>query len=95
MRWHQANSAIRFQNRKNRGTILLPLHKEECEGGNSPVGTLPPAQMNFPQNRAQADALTANRINQLQEFYQVQFAGGLVTDRRHAFLAYISEPAEV
>jgi hypothetical protein len=50
--------------------------------------------MHFPQNAAQADALTANKLNELQEFYQVQFAGPLVTDRRRAFLAYISEPSE-
>ena len=79
--------------RKNRGTVLRPLHKER-EGGDSPVGALPPAQMHFPQNAAQADALTANKLNELQEFYQVQFAGPLVSDRRRAFLAYISEPSE-
>ena len=86
MRWNQANSAIRFQNRNNRG-ILCPLH--------NPVGALPPPEMQVPQTRSQADALTVNRLNQLQDFYQVQFPGALVTDRRRAFWEFMSEPVEV
>lgn len=92
MKWNQINSAIRFHNRKSRD-IISPLYKDR-EGGNSPVGALPPAHLHFPQNLSQAAALTADELNGLQEFYQVQFAGLRVSDRRLAFSAYISEPTE-
>jgi predicted RNase H-like nuclease (RuvC/YqgF family) len=93
MRWTQVNAAIRFHNKKSRDAIR-PLHKER-EGGNNPVGALPPAPLRFPQNLSEAAALTVNELNQLQDFYQFQFPGHLVGDRRLAFSAYISEPAEM
>lgn len=85
------NAAIRFHNRNNRNAVR-PLHKE-LEGGNNAVGALPPAHMQFPENFSEAIALTGNELDQLQDFYQVQFAGHLAGDRRHALWAYISEPA--
>ena len=93
MRWTQVNAAIRFHNKKSRDAIR-PLHKEH-EGGNNPADALPPAPVHFPQNLSEAAALTVNELNQLQDFYQFQFAGHLVGDRRLAFSAYISEPAEM
>ena len=91
MRWTQVNAAIRFHNRKTRNG-LRPLHKER-EGGTNSVGALPPAHITFPENFSETFALTGNQLDQLQDFYQFQFAGHLVGDRRHALWVYISEPA--
>ena len=93
MRGYQANVAIRFHNKRSRDAIR-PLHKER-EGGNSLVGALPPAEVSFPQTLSEAWNLSAARLQQLEDFYQVQFAGHRIGDRRRAFVAYISEPPEM
>jgi ABC-type transporter Mla subunit MlaD len=91
MRWTQVNAAIRFHNGNNHNAIR-PLHKE-CAGGTYSVGALPPAHITFPENFSEAIALTGNQLDQLQDFYQFQFTGHLIGDRRHALWAYVSEPA--
>ncbi|KAH7621262.1 hypothetical protein Ndes2526B_g04068 [Nannochloris sp. 'desiccata'] len=91
MRWNQANIAIRYHNKKSRDAIRPLHKEREggCSSPASvrlvadPAASaaavastpLPPAHMHFPQNLSEAAALTVNELNQLHDFYQVQFAG--------------------
>ncbi|KAG7672167.1 hypothetical protein Ndes2526B_g06848 [Nannochloris sp. 'desiccata'] len=91
IRWTQANAAIRFQNKRGL-EHLHPLHKER-QGGNSPAGDLPSADGQFPATYTAVFGLSNSELTKLETFYQVQFAGPLVQERRRAFWEYISEPA--
>ena len=74
MRWTQVNDSIRFHNRENGRDAVRPLHKQR-EGSTNPVGALPPADITFPVNFKEVLDLTGNQLDQLQTFYQFQFAG--------------------
>ena len=89
--WMQKNAAFRANNQRD-PKHLQPLYKE-CYGGASLIGILPPADVPFPNNDDKIWVLTAPQLNQLQDFYHVQFAGNNIGARRGSFWRYISIPS--
>ena len=88
--WTQRNAAFRASNHRD-PEHLQPLYKEH-HGGVLLIGTLPPADVPFPNTDAKVWVLKGPQLNQLQDFYQVQFAGNNIGARRAAFWRYISSP---
>mgnify|MGYP001810784477 CR=1 FL=1 len=65
-------------------TCFTRLH--EPRGNSCNPGDLPQF---FPENRAAAIEMTDEQLNELADFYNLDFAGNTLAERRVAFLNYI------